>query len=105
MRRAGARMHLAFYGLGGISASFPWSAVCAAFAPLQVTDDPVLGGTHYILQHAERPVRFYAPVLGMLRKTVSTVDFEYDDVRPFMEQGGCPDHPLLPVRHLAGDRH
>jgi hypothetical protein len=94
MRHAGARMHLAFYGLGTISASFPWSAFCAAFAPLEVTDDPVLGDTHYILQHAERPVRFYAPVLGMLRKTVSSVDFEFEDVRPFIDQAGRPDHPL-----------
>lgn len=87
-------MQLALYGLGTSRASHPWSAFCAAFAPLQVTEDPNRRETHWTLEHAEYPVRFYAPVSGMFRKSVSTVHFEFEDVAMFAKHDGRLDHPF-----------
>lgn len=93
-------MYLTLYGMetgaGTLMdhAPFSWNRFCAAFAPLQVAKDPDRKTTHWTLEHPERPVRFYAPVSGLLRKTIPFVHFQYEDVANFIDQHGRPNHPF-----------
>lgn len=61
---------------------------------MTVVEDSRGGNTHWRFEHPAHPVRFYAPIKGLLTKQLSTVHFEYEDTMRLGHDEGWREHPL-----------
>ena len=89
-------MILKLYGFGDPfhPDPFRWDAFLSGFAPMAVAEDPHGVNTHWRFDHPAHPIRFYAPIKGLLTKTISSVHFESEDVERLGHDEGWIEHPL-----------
>ncbi len=91
-------MRLQLYDFGNLfdPRPFRWDAFIAGFAPMPVSLNPANGNPgHWRFEHPTHPIRFYAPVVTkMMRKMVSSVHFDAEDVDPVGFESWWLEHPL-----------
>jgi hypothetical protein len=89
-------MILKLYGFGDPFRPDPfrWDAFLSGFAPMPVKEDPARINTHWRFDHPTHPIRFYAPIKGLLTKQISDVHFEAEDVVRLGHDNGWLAHPL-----------